>query len=87
MMTKSLPSSSIVQHWRELYQAALFERDRQKLSYRIAEAERALVQRARELFAGHEGNSEEAKALNKGLYALSALRTCLKLKPNAPDGA
>jgi hypothetical protein len=36
--------------WRQLYLAALFEADRDKLPERIAEAENALVLRARELF-------------------------------------
>jgi hypothetical protein len=36
--------------WKDLYQAALFESDLDKLTERIAEAETALVMRARELF-------------------------------------
>ena len=36
--------------WRDLYKAALFEHDERKFPERIADAERALVQRARELF-------------------------------------
>ncbi len=87
MMTKKLPSSTAAQNWRELYQAALFETDRQKLSSRIAEAERALLKRTRELFEIFGGNNEESQALNKGLYALRALRTCLKLKTSETDAA
>ena len=34
--------------WRDLYKAALFELDESKFSQRIADAERALVERARE---------------------------------------
>jgi len=37
--------------WLDLYKAALFEADRRKLPSRLAEAERALMLGARELFA------------------------------------
>ena len=39
-------------YWRQLYRAALSEIDKSKLPERIAEAERAVVLRARELFSG-----------------------------------
>ena len=38
-----------VPKWHQLYKAALFETDRNKLPQRIAEAEKAIVARAREL--------------------------------------
>jgi hypothetical protein len=88
MTTRNLASASTsVQDWRELYIAALFETDELKLSSRIAEAERALILRARELFVISDNNSEEGKAVDKGLYALRALRNCLKLKTGEPDAA
>ena len=81
MIKKKLPSASTtVQEWRSLYLAALFETDRQKLPFRIIAAERALRVRARELLANSEHGSEEGKALDKGLYALRALRDCLAPK-------
>lgn len=81
MITRRLPSESIaVQNWRELYLAALFETDREKLSSRIEHAERAMISRARDIFAIAGSNSEEGKALDKGLYAMRALRNCLELK-------
>jgi hypothetical protein len=64
--------------WHELYLAALFETDKVKLPLRIAEAERAVVLRARELFVMSDNDSEEGKALDKGLYALRPLRNCLE---------
>ncbi len=76
MVTTKAPGSEAVQHWRELYLAALFETDRKKILSRIAEAERALLVRARELHAISQLSSEEGKALDKGLYALRALRDC-----------
>ncbi len=66
--------------WRELSLEALFETDRQKLPARIGKAERALQVRSRQLFLRSEHRGEEGKALDKGLYALRALRDCLGLK-------
>ena len=60
--------------WRSLYTAALFEVDSSKLPQRIAEAESALIVRARELF--HAGDDiEEEEALDDAMYALQALRS------------
>ena len=73
------------QRWRELYRAALFETDRHKLLSRIAEAEKALILRARELFAMSGVNSEEGQAVDQALYALRALRQyVVQLKPDEP---
>ena len=47
-VTTSQTNSEI---WRELYVAALFETDREKMPSRIADAEQAIVARARELFS------------------------------------
>ena len=81
MIEKKLPPASIVpQGWRDLYLAALFETDRQELPSRIAAAEKALRVRARELLVTSEHRSDEGKALDKGLYALRALRDCLAPK-------
>ena len=74
--------------WRELYRAALFETDKQKLSSRIAEAEKALILRARELFPMSEVNSEEGQAVDEALFALRALRKCLlQQKPDEPKAS
>lgn len=66
--------------WRELYLAALFETDQQKVPLCIATAELAMSQRARELFAAPEGGDEERDGLQEALYALQALRHCIELK-------
>jgi len=68
--SKSLESSA----WRDLYKAALFEVDKTKLPERIAQAEKALVLRARELFHRAGDNIEEEQALDDTMYALHALR-------------
>jgi hypothetical protein len=67
--------------WRELYRAALLEIDRAMVPERIAEAEKALVIRARELFSAAGDNIEEAEMLDDAMYALHALRGTLKYRP------
>jgi hypothetical protein len=72
--TASFPS---VSSWRELYKAALFETNRDKLPQRIVDAEKAIVARARELFASATDTIEEDQALDDALYALRALQSCV----------
>jgi len=69
--------------WRELYTAALFESDTQKLPSRIAAAEKAIIVRARELFALGCDTIEEDQALDDALYALKALQSCFELRAAA----
>ncbi|MGA8437703.1 MAG: hypothetical protein WB762_05315 [Candidatus Sulfotelmatobacter sp.] len=68
--SKSLDSGA----WRDLYKAALFEVDNARLPERIAQAEKALALRARELFNIAGDNIEEEQALDDTMYALHALR-------------
>ena len=60
--------------WKDLYKAALFEVDNARLPERIAQAEKALALRARELFHTAGDNIEEEQALDDTMYALRALR-------------
>ena len=46
------------------------------LAERIAEAEKAVVLRARELFQAADDNGEEKEALEDAMYALRALGGC-----------
>lgn len=62
------------ENWRQLYVAAVMEADRSKLPACIAEAEKAVVVRARELFHAAGDHIEEAQALDETMYALHALR-------------
>ncbi len=63
--------------WRDLYQTALHEPDLKKLPERIAEAEAALVMRARELSHAAEDDCEEVESVNDAIYILHALSRSL----------
>ena len=69
--------------WHTLYQAALFETDRQMIPRRIAEAEKAILNRVRELFVVSTDHIEEDQVLDDALYALRALRNCVTSQANA----
>jgi hypothetical protein len=71
--------------WAQFYKAALFELDANKVSDRIAEAETALVIRARELFDSAGDNIEEEQAVDDAMYALHALRSALKCRASAKN--
>jgi hypothetical protein len=73
--------------WKNLYTAALFERDRKKVPQLISVAEAEIVQRARSLFAASGDNSDETEALDDALYMLRALRNCLKSEGMEPRAA
>ena len=70
--------SSLAWGWRNLYVAALMEADNDRMSVRITDAERVLLDRARELFQASGDNIQEEEALDDALYALRALKTCLR---------
>src|SRR5258707_14644440 len=76
IMSTAISESPDSRYWRQLYRAALFEIEESKLPARIAEAERAVVLRARELFRAAGDNGEEpAAALDQAMDALHALRS------------
>jgi len=79
---KSASASTVVQNWRELYRTAIFECDRDKLPWRIHEAEKALNLRRRELFAMSGNNLEEREAVDHALHRLRALSYCAKINPS-----
>jgi len=60
--------------WKELYKAAIFEDDGVKLVARIAEAERALADRAAELVGLNEAPAREQQAMENAAYFLRLLR-------------
>ena len=69
--------------WHVLYQAALFETDRDKVPQRIAEAEKAILNRVKELFVVSSDHIEEDQVLEDALYGLRALRSCVLLHATA----
>jgi hypothetical protein len=73
-------SQSMPGDWRALYSAALFETDKMRIPARIADAEKAIVTRARELFSAGADTIEEDQALDDALYALRALQSCLNFR-------
>ena len=62
--------------WRALYVAALFETDEERMMQRIAEAKKALVVRARELFQSAGDHVQEQSAIEDTLQSLHALEHC-----------
>ena len=74
-MSTGICKSPDSRYWRALYKAALSEIGKNKLPERIAEAEKAVVLRARELFQAAGDNGEETEALDDVMYALHALRS------------
>jgi hypothetical protein len=76
-------SGSSSASWHSLYQAALFETDRDLILARIAEAEKAILDRVKELFGVNSDHIEEDQILDDALYALRALRNCVVSEANA----
>lgn len=83
IMTPIAPPSPLQAHWRELYLAALFETDNNKVPARIAAAEKAIVARGRELFSSSSDTIDEDECLDDALYALRALQKCLQIRAKA----
>jgi hypothetical protein len=69
--------------WHVLYNAALFETDRERIPQRIAEAETAILVRMRELFVVTTDHIEEDVVLDDALYGLRALRSCVTSQATA----
>ena len=78
--TDQTTTPTICHDWRELCKAALLESDKRQRTFRIDEAERALTQRVRELHAIPNADAQECQAVDRALYGLRALRSCLRLK-------
>ena len=68
-------AASPSKNWKELYRAALYETDKNRVSERIANAEWALALRARELFHTGRENLQERQAVDAAIFALHALRS------------
>jgi hypothetical protein len=80
---RSLPGE---QRWRELYRAALFEKDRTRLPQRIFEARAAITVERRSLLT--TGNDiRERQILDNALFSLGALKLCLTIALSSPRGS
>src|SRR5690242_5540519 len=60
--------------WRDLYMAAIFEDDKEKILTRVAKAEEAVAARASELFDADGSQVRERKAVENAIYFLKLLR-------------
>jgi hypothetical protein len=69
--------------WHVLYQAALLETDPNKMPERIADAEKAILSRIKELFVTTADHIEEDVVLDDALYGLRALRNCVVTEATA----
>jgi hypothetical protein len=83
-----MPSSTFQgsENWRDSYRAAVFETDRHELPNRIAQAEKAIIVRGRELFQSPQ-SFKEREALDAALYKLRAFRRSLKHDNGAHDSS
>ena len=86
MSTATLQSVK-TKEWKDLYVAALLEGDADRVPSLIADAERAIVERARELFAATGDHIQEEEALDDALYALHALKSCIQIHGRFADAA
>jgi hypothetical protein len=79
-MTNSMSctSSTQVHGWHDLYMQAVFESDRNKISGRIRDAEKALANREHELYSIPR-STVERQAVVTAMHSLGALRSCLDL--------
>jgi hypothetical protein len=88
-MNPTSVSKSLRPGWKDLYIAALFETDKNRLFEKIAEAQTAIVAPRRELYMSgqdvSESGAQERRVLDTALLSLQALANCLAIKP--PVGA
>jgi hypothetical protein len=81
----SSAASKPVHGWHDLYMQAVFESDRNKISERIRDAEKALATREHELYSIPQSTAER-QAVVTAMHSMEALRTCLDLE-NRPVAA
>ena len=84
MKVRSLSSSP---NWRDLYAAALFEDDKSRIATRVADAELAMLTRAKSLFSSSDPNRKEAIELDQSLRMLRLLKTCLVAETHSRPAA
>ncbi len=65
------------ENWKQLYLAALFERNKAIMPEKISEAQRVIAMRRRRILHLSGSHSQERQALDTALFSLQALRECL----------
>jgi hypothetical protein len=83
-MSAGICKSPASRYWRALYKAALSETGNGKLPERIAEAKKAVVLWARELFQAADDNGEEKEALEDAMYVLRAVGSNCQMRQGPP---
>jgi len=73
-MKGNVQSCSIGRDWTDLYMAAIFEDDKEKILSRVARAEEAVAARAAELSETDGTQIRERKAVENAIYFLRLLR-------------
>lgn len=86
-MLNVVPPSSQTKTWKDLYVAALLEGNESRIPRLIADAELAIVGRARELFGLAGDHIQEEEALDDAMYALHALKSCLAVHGRFAEAA
>ena len=86
-MSATVAPAVSAKNWRDLYVAALLEGNEQRIPRLIAEAEQAIIDRARELFGASGDNIQEEEAMDDALYALHALKSCLAVHGRFAEAA
>ena len=82
-MNTAACKASSTRSWKDIYQAVICESDLSRLPERIADAETALVMRARDLLYTSADRFEEEESLDEALCILHALRNSLERRPSA----
>ena len=84
------PPTKSYSNWKELYVAALFERDKSRFPSRLADAQRAISYERRRLLASARDVSDvaqERQVLDNALFQLQALASCMAIPSTALSGA
>jgi len=68
-------------NWKKLYTAALVETDNRRMPVLIAQAQKAIIVRARQLFDSGDESFPEEQALDSALHTLKLLGNCVRKAP------
>jgi len=86
-MVNEAPQAWQTEDWNDIYMAVLLDGDPDTVPFLIREAERAIIERARDLFQVSCDILEEEEALNDALYAVRGLKSCLAVHGRFTEAA